>query len=87
MNILEQLCLIQILHIANSAQQVTGIFVNGSSMTVNGILVDDMDTDAAVIGYVKWIKASFLHALLMSQNDRRFDFPLIFKKVMNMELF
>lgn len=56
-------------------------------MTVNGLLVNDMDTNAEVIGYVKWIKASFAHAVLMSQNDRRFDFPLILKKVMNMELF
>lgn len=58
--------------------------MNGSSMTVNGIPVDAMDIHAAVVGLVKWIKA-FSHAVLISHNGRRFDFPVLLKMVMNID--
>lgn len=60
------------LPITSSAQQVTGIVMNGSSMTVNSIPVEAMDIHAEVVGLVKWIKA-FPHAVLISHNGRRFD--------------
>lgn len=72
------------LPITSSVQQVTGIVMNGSSMTVNGIPVDAIDIHAAVVGLVKWIKA-FPHALLISHNGRRFDFPVLLKTVMNID--
>lgn len=72
------------LPITSSAQQVTGIVMNGSSLTVNGKPVDAMDIRAAVVGFLKWIRA-FPHAVLISHNGRRFDFPVLLKTVMNID--
>lgn len=72
------------LPITSSAQQVTGIVMNGSSLTVNGKPVDAMDIRAAVVGLLKWIRA-FPHAVLISHNGRRFDFPVLLKTVMNID--
>lgn len=72
------------LPITSSVQQVTGIVMNGSSMVVNGKHMDAMDIHAAVVGLVKWIKA-FSHAVLISHNCRRFDFPVLLKTVINID--
>lgn len=72
------------LPITSSAQQVTGIVMNGSSLTVNGKPVDAMDIHTAVVGLLKWIRA-FPHAVLISHNGRRFDFPVLLKTVMNID--
>ena len=70
--------------ITTSAQQVTGIVMNGSNMTVNGNPVEPVPIKEAVGKFCNWLEKK-QNVYLIAHNGRRFDFPVLASAIMSMD--
>ncbi|XP_053381811.1 uncharacterized protein LOC128549276 [Mercenaria mercenaria] len=68
--------------ITTTAQQVTGIVICGSNMTVNGSPVQSLPIKEALERFCKWLEKK-PNVFLVAHNWRRFDFPVLMSIVKN----
>ncbi|XP_060567237.1 uncharacterized protein LOC132726004 isoform X2 [Ruditapes philippinarum] len=66
----------------HSAQQATGITVNGDIMTVNGTVVDTVDINCALDCLLQWLD-KYSNVIVTAHNGRRFDFPVLISALCN----